>query len=45
LLDIADTTIVTDTFGFHVEDFDASAEAVDGAAFGYAIGTFILRAP
>jgi hypothetical protein len=45
LLDIADTTIGTNTVGFHIEDFDASAEAIDGATLGYAIGTFILRAP
>ena len=45
LLDIADTTIGTGTVAFWVEDYDASTEAQDGAAYGYAIGSFRIGAP
>lgn len=44
-LDIADTTIGTGTWAFWCEDFDASAEAVDGNTYGYAIGRFRVGAP
>ena len=44
-LDISDTTIATGTYAFWCEDFDASAEAVDGNTYGYAIGSFRIGAP
>jgi hypothetical protein len=44
-LDTADTTIGTGTWAFWIEDFDASAEAIDGNVYGYAIGRFRVGAP
>lgn len=44
-IDISDTTIGTGTFAFWIEDFDASADAVDGNTYGYAIGSFRVGAP
>jgi len=41
-LDLADAAPATHTKGFLVEDFDASAGAIDGNAYGYAIGRFVL---
>ena len=43
-VDISDITIVASAFGFWIEDFDASAQAVDGNTFGYAIGRFKINA-
>ena len=43
-IDISDTTIVASAFGFWVEDFDASAQAIDGNTFGYAIGRWKINA-
>jgi len=45
LLDIADAACATGTVGFWIEDFDASAEAIDGNTLGYAIGSFRIAAP
>lgn len=42
-IDISDTTIVAGALGFFVDDFDASADAVDGNTYGYAIGHFVMN--
>ena len=39
-IDISDTTLVAGSMAFVVDDFDASAGAVDGNTYGYAIGHF-----
>jgi hypothetical protein len=39
-IDISDTTLVAGSKVFIVDDFDASAEAIDGNTYGYAIGHF-----
>jgi hypothetical protein len=43
-VDLSDTTITASAFGFWIEDYDASAEAIDGNTFGYAIGRFKINA-
>ncbi len=44
-VDVSDSTIPTGAIALFVEDFDACAEAIDGNAYGYAIGRFRVFAP
>ncbi len=43
-VDLTDTTITASALGFWIEDYDDSAEAVDGNTYGYAIGHFRINA-
>lgn len=44
-VDVSDATIATGGIALWVEDFDASAEAVESNTYGYAIGRFRVFAP
>jgi len=39
-IDISDTTLTAGVLAFLVDDYDISAEAIDGNTYGYAIGHF-----